>query len=404
MVLREPAPKASLAVAAKDKIRWRNIPKLKQANLLRPTKTTQGVIGNLTRNSRLQLQLAPPLTKKARRIITAKTDDLMRKRDELDKAVLNQASRPLESLKAADWLPRENILRQCERLAKREKRHIRFRTRVFDEYTRLYKVDPSTERAADLDLIRELLWKFKHHLGPYLVSADKPKYEEDGDSTSSSGPDASDDKACAEVPSSSSSGDALADEESPKDQEPSVTGDLDGAFDDTVSLNKRKADNLMGSGKEPQKKAKKEQTTSDIQSHASKSPSDKPIASQRPLVMEEFTAAINAEIGNMSQAKQSKIVGDSKEKVDRKDKDITTARAPRDDGSLMPFYKFHAKAMMQPNFNDHVHDRPLRRRGSKRPIREYIVHGALPAPRLPGSKQEVKGDKTKKSSPKKGRP
>lgn len=403
MVPAEPLPKASLSAANKEKIDRRNNPKTKNANVVRPK--SQGA------SKTSKPQLAPPLTDEARRRITNTTENLMRKRNALDRLLLSQASRLFGRVKPADWLPREYILRQCERLAKRERRHIRFRTRVLAKRARLYKLDPSTERAIDVDLVRELLWRFKRHLGPYLVAAENLRNDDDNVESSSSASGSSGNEAGAEVASTSSSGDdrhtstnPSSVEENSEDQKPSVMGGLDGAFDDTTAPRKRKADDLLGSGKEPQKKVKKEQTASDKQSSTSNSQSDKPIAPQISQGVEEFIAAINADTG-MSQTKPSKRNADSKEKVDRKAKEATAVKTPSENGSLIPFYKLHAKAMMDPEFNDHVHDRPPNKRrnnNNKRPVREYNVHGAIPVPHPPGPKRGQKNNKGR--SPKGRRP
>ncbi|KUI67976.1 hypothetical protein VM1G_02783 [Cytospora mali] len=392
MVPAEPAPKATSAVATKERIERRNISKAKRGKALRPK--TQGAGGNS------RLQLAPPLTKKARRIIINNTEKLMHKRNELDTAILIEASRPLETLKTTDWLPREHILRLCERLALRERRYFRCITKALEERTRLCKRDPSTERAVDLDLIRELLWKFRRHLGPYLLVAEKQNIYEYDDGTSSSDSDSSGDKAGAEVASGPSSdddekasNDGSLDKETSNTQKPSATGGLDGAFDDTIAPKKRKANEPIGSGKELQKKAKKEQTANDRQLSVTISQTDKTTTCQKPQRKEDSVTAINPEIDSMSQTKTSRHDGDTKGKVDRKTKEPATVKAPSDSGIPIPFYKLHAKAMMQPDFNDHVHLKPPHRRRTKRPTREYKVSGALLSPHLPSPKPGLQSDK-----------
>ncbi|ROV87760.1 hypothetical protein VSDG_09727 [Cytospora chrysosperma] len=397
MVPAEPLPKASISAANKQKISRRNNPRAKSAIAIRPK--PQGA------SKTLKAQLAPPLTEEARRTITSTTERLMRRRDELDRLLLSQASRLFGRIKPADWLPRVYVLRQCQRLAKRERRHIRFRTKVLAGRTRLYKLDPSAERAIDVDLVRDLLWKFKRHLGPYLVAAENSSNDDDNVEYASSGSNSgsSRNETGVEMASTSSSGDdrhtstdPSSVEENSEDQKPSVAGGHDGAFDDTTAPKKRKADDPMGSGKEPQKKVKKEQPAGDKQSSTSDGPSDKPIAPQISQGVEDFIAAINADAG-MSQTKPFKRDADGKEKVDRKAKEATAVKTPSDNGSLIPFYKLHAKAMMDPEFNDHVHDRPPNKRrnnnNNKRPVREYNVHGAIPVPHPSGPKQRQKNNK-----------
>lgn len=400
MVPAEPLPKARLSAATNEKIGRRNNIKTKGANV---SSKPQGA------SKTSKLPLAPPLTNEARRTITNTTEKLMRKRNEVDKVLLSQASRLFGRFKPADWLPREYILRQCERLARRERRHIQFRTKVLAERTRLYKLDPSAERAIDVDLVEELLLKFKRHLGPHLAVAKDPKDDGDNVDSSSSASASSGDKVRAEVASASSSDndkhtstDPSSVEENSEDQKPTVTNGLDGAFDDIVSAKKRKADDLKISGKEQQKKVKKEQTASDKQSPTSKSQSDKPNAPQISEGVEDFVAAIKAD-ADMSLTKSSKRDAARKEKADQKAKEATTVKSASDNGSLVPFYKLHAKAMMDPEFNDHVHERPpnKRRNNNKRPVRDYYVRGAISVPGLPGPKQGRKNNKGKSSN---GRP
>ncbi|ROV89955.1 hypothetical protein VMCG_10104 [Cytospora schulzeri] len=404
MVPAEPLPKARLSAATKDTIDRRKTPKAKSEVVVRPK--SHGA------SKTSKAQLAPPLTNEARRITTNTTEKLMRKRNELDKLLLSQASRLFGRVKPSDWLPREYVLRQCERLAKRERKHIQFRTKVLAERTRLYKLDPSTERAIDVELVGDLLSKFKRHLGPHLVAAKKPRKDEGHVDSSPAGSSSGGKEAGAKVTAASSSGDdkrtstgPSSVEEKTKDQKPSVNGGLDGAFDDISAHKKRKAEDLKVSGKEAQKKVKKEQTASDKQIPASKSQSEKPTAPQVSQGVEEFIAAIKAD-SDMSQAKSSKRDADSKEKADRKAKEATAVKSPSDNGSLIPFYQLHAKAMMDPEFNDHVHERPPNKRrnnNNKRPVRDYTVHGAIGAIHLLNSKQGQKNNNNNKGRSSKGR-
>jgi hypothetical protein len=129
-----------------------------------------------------KLKLAKPLTKKARRIISNKTHKMMRRREKIDKELLEEVQR--ENVTAQHWLARETLLRRQEQLEKREKRHIARRTMALLQRERLYRWDPTTERAADLDLIRKLLWKFKRHLGPMLEYHGNLEPEADDDDSS----------------------------------------------------------------------------------------------------------------------------------------------------------------------------------------------------------------------------
>lgn len=356
-------------------------------------------------------RLPKPLTPKAHRIITKKTSNLIRKRNELDRALLLQAFRPLDELNVNDWLPREEILRQCERMASRERDYIRIRTKALEERTTLYKQDPSQERALDVDLIRKQLWKFKRHLGPYLEAAEEPRGDsEDGVSTSDSDSDSSDEeeesvqgKPGDSDSSKASHSDAL---NGNMDEEKSSVG-LDGAFDDMRSLKKRKRND--DTVKESQKKTRKDQASCTTQSTTSQSESGKAGAPKRSKAMEASIAEI---FNSMSPAKSSQASINGTSKVDAEEASVKTTtkdanenpgrKAPKtpasstssstSDGGARPFYQRHAKAMLRPDFDDLVYDRPARRRGQKpnKNKKQYLVSGALPVPHLPSPKPDKK--------------
>ncbi|RYP54353.1 hypothetical protein DL768_000927 [Monosporascus sp. mg162] len=110
--------------------------------------------------------LAKSFTKKFRRNIVQKTAELIKKRNEIDSQLLQEALRQKPS--ANDWQPREKLLRRHDRLVKREERHIRRQKKKLARMERLYKQSHSIDRAIDHDLIRYLLWRFKRHLGPLV--------------------------------------------------------------------------------------------------------------------------------------------------------------------------------------------------------------------------------------------
>lgn len=341
----------------------------------------------------------------------------MQKRNELDRALLLQAFRPLDELSVNDWLPREEILRQCERMASREREHIRARTKALEERKALCNQDPSEERALDLNLIRTQLWRFKRHLGPYLEAAEEPRGDGEDDvsspdSDSDSDSDSSDEemetaqgKADDSASSVSSEGNAS---DGNMDGGKTPAG-LDGAFDDMRSSKKRRRDELNDSRKASQKKARKEQPAS-TQSTASQSQPDKAGAPKRSKEMEASLAQI---FDSMSpkKASQSSINGASKAEAEDKPLETTKPRpkgsAEKSDGKApkppasssssasngdgRPFYQRHAKAMMRPDFDDLVYDRPPNRRRTpkaKQKQRQYFVSGALPVPHLPSPRSD----------------
>lgn len=162
------------AASKQAKADWRNVPKKKRQQEI----SYQGVDGN----SKLG-KIAKPFTKKARRIITKKTEKLIKRRNAIDLELLGEIQK--KRLSPNDWLPREKLLRRQAALEKREERHIRRRTRKLAEVERLYRWDPSAERAVDYDLIRYLLWKFKRHLGPLIEYHHKRDSNDDSSSSDS---------------------------------------------------------------------------------------------------------------------------------------------------------------------------------------------------------------------------
>ena len=113
-----------------------------------------------------KLKLAKPWSHKARRIVRKKTENLIEKRNEIDRQLLREVQR--KNVAPKDWLPRDQLLQRHTQLEKREERHVRRRTRVLAKLERLYRLDPTADRAYDYDMVRYLLWKFKRHLGPLM--------------------------------------------------------------------------------------------------------------------------------------------------------------------------------------------------------------------------------------------
>lgn len=355
-------------------------------------------------------KLPKPLGANSRRILSQETSKLIRKRNELDRALLVQAFRPLDELSANDWLPREELLRQCELMVFRERDYIRTRTKMLEERTAIYNQDPSEERALDLDRIRTELCKFKRHLGPYLKSAQEPRGA-DKETKSSADTDSDPSGEEAELvrgktdgsgPCQSSQGKAA--NGHTHERSPSVG--LDGAFDDIGNSRKRNGNDL-DERKEPRKKARKEQASGSTQATTSQRQSVKDGAPARSKEMETSLAQI---YNSMSQTKSSQVSinDDSKvevektpvgtttkgatEKADRKAPNTSASSSSNSvgDGAVRPFYQRHAKAMIRPDFDDLVYDRPQRRCGpkSKQKRRDYLVSGALPVPHLPSPRPD----------------
>lgn len=348
-----------------DKVDWRNVPKTKRATLLYQPQF-QGVDG------KSKLQVAKPLTKKARRIVTNKTIKLIRRREELDRDLLAEAERKFEDLDGNDWLPRENLLRRCDAVAKREKRHLRSRTRALEERTRLYKWDPSTERAHDLDLIRELLWKFKRNLGPYLKEREKTLQEDDGES-SSAGSDSGDDEAGGAALDDSKEDSDESSEDEDEEDEPMIP-QYDGAFDDSARKRKQPGDDgstKRKSGKEPRKKKLKKEQDNDAATSGKMSKNPKTTA-------DEISKTVTTHNLSMVSTRSNKVYG-STEKNDGEQPNGTVVTT-NDEATMNNFSRL-GPSMLEPGFDDHVLPKHTKRSQEKRTMNlDYMMSGAIVDP------------------------
>jgi hypothetical protein len=126
-----------------------------------------------------KLRLAKPLSEKARDSLTNKTKKLIVRRNTLDREILRAVEKPNPSVN--DRLLQDELLQRYERLEKKELRHLGKCTRKLAELERLYRCDPSSDRAYDYDLVRALLWRFKRNLGPLLDEYANHRSEEDND-------------------------------------------------------------------------------------------------------------------------------------------------------------------------------------------------------------------------------
>lgn len=133
------------------------------------------------------VKLAKPLSPEAREALTAKTVKLMRKRARLSKklaVLVDDATAPAASSSNAPARGNTGILLRMERLARRERRHMISRTKLLEEREKLYRWDPTDERAVDLDLVRSLLSNFRQLLyselknDPDITLASGPGIEE----------------------------------------------------------------------------------------------------------------------------------------------------------------------------------------------------------------------------------
>lgn len=444
------------AILEKQKFDRRNLVRANRAALTQQP-PFQGV------SARSKLLLAKPYNKSARRIIVIKTEDLVKKQEVAHKTLLREFKKDKSDLAAQDMPSRETILRNTEALSKRQRRQLRFRNKILKERKRLYKRDPSSQRAVDLDLS---LSKFKKHFGANLEDREptaKAGGGGDDDDTLSPGSVTGRDggnEVCtkmdhsleelgpAKVGSSDGANDAPPSTNSKDDDECPIPN-MDGAFDDHIraQTKKRKLFNSpadLESEKEQRKKAKKDKRAKKEQARkdkpqtatsASESQSLQPNRSIRDQDVE--STKNNAAFDSMSQSNKSeaKVIRNNETAVkyqngatnesrvngaringttskrravngDETNGDkVNTARTngvkidvhptksvvsngtiankpnPSTDIGLaaQPWYKIHARRIMEPDFDDLVYERP--RKPKHKPANNghnpYLVHGAI---------------------------
>ncbi|KAK0618247.1 hypothetical protein B0T17DRAFT_643777 [Bombardia bombarda] len=121
--------------------------------------------------------IKPALTPETRRLIRTKTQELIQRRDEFNRALIREFSRGTAT-SHRHWLKRQKLVQLHQLLQKSEKRHIEKRTKKLAELEELCKIDPKPEREADVYLVKKLLSGFKRHLGPTTMA----DYEDEGPS------------------------------------------------------------------------------------------------------------------------------------------------------------------------------------------------------------------------------
>lgn len=430
---------------------WRNTPKATPTRQLQSHNT----------NGSSKQQPLKPLTRDTRRILTENTEKLMQEREEVDQALLRESQRDKAELTAEDWLPREKLLKKIKTLANQERRHLHSQKKLIDERQRLYKCDPSSERAIDLDLLRSLQWKFKKHLSTYLEDRERifqtGEYDEDSSSSGSKYSSDSSSDGDEYVPTEWNSGpgkagpDAIGSSQSETNSNSSNSEDddkrsisnLDGAFDSQfrTQTKKRKLVDILAEStpeKEQRKKmkegtAKKEQTRQDKEQTAT-SVSESLSAESKASSADSNTNSTktSAVFESMSQRNEPKVKGIIKEEtivkgeaaltngpragVDRiatakasgVEINVTATNGVTTNGAIIngaksnkskiktdnapavePWYKIHARRMMEPDFDDCVYTRP-RKRKYQGPTRHnpYLVSGAISD--LPKDKKAVR--------------
>lgn len=226
-------------------------------------------------SAKSKLQLAKPLTAKARRIIAKKTSKLIKKRNEVDEWLRSVADRS-DALKPTDFLPREHYVKLDDALARREARHLRTRTKALEDRERLYKWDPSTERKIDVDVFTELLFKFKRHLGSSLPDRDLPLKAGERDDDSSSNSSGDEDSSAECVKSHGESSSAGPDDEKEKgDEEDSEDDEAGGSSD----ISESSADSIDATIDDSDSDSNSDHSSSDSDSDAENTVGDKGLAS-----------------------------------------------------------------------------------------------------------------------------
>lgn len=389
----------------------------------RATSLPHGIDGQSTPD------LPKPLTHEARRTLANKTNKLIKMRNKLDRALRREAERGQIRLDPSGRLSRKDVLTLRGALAKREAKHLRARSKAIIKRERLYKCDPSLERKIDLALLQALQGKLKHSIIASLPDRERPLRRGKSDSNTSS--DTSDGsgeegvhaeggpKSVADSGPSSTKVNSEQDhsrEDSSAGATRQSTSSMDGAFDDCCREESKKGDLIA---KEPRKQAKKERTTDKPQTNVPGSQAHQPSLTSTYFQDEEAeyagdlaaidsmppskkklktygnkarfktlhikethangTAALSASSNDLLPAKTSSFESGPANCPFPTQSPRIEKLAAQNDPLFEPWYKRHARAIMDPDFDDLVYDRPSRKR--KRSRGDEHVHGAMPDPR-----------------------
>lgn len=368
-----------------------------------------------------KLELSRPFTNKIRRIITNETDKLIKTRSDLDDALKETTERGESDPKTGGRLSREDVLKLGDALSRRETEHLRLRNKLIEKRKQLYKWDPSPARKIDLELLQALQWNFKRNLTACLSARERllrPHMAGDVASTNCDRKDQDE--------TTSKGGEALglskkdagvehddSDKEELEVARPEAVSTLDGAFDDFARqmTKKRKAPDEPSNlrvEKERQKRARKERAADGKQTTSSGSQSLQASLSSSSPREGPDNSGTKAAIDSMFQSNKNPHVN-GKETCNRAGEPqagITTTSPSHDTISsakskgteakvtqtqssfvkisdnkneplIEPWYKLHARAMMDPDFDDLVFHRPNRKRKRPQPHSDVYVHGAL---------------------------
>lgn len=364
-----------------------------------------------------KLELSRPFTNKIRRVITNETDKLIKTRADLDDAIKEATARGEDGPNNSDCLSRENILKLSDALTRRETEHLRLRSKLIEKRKQLYKWDPSPERKVDLELLEALHWNFKRNLNTCLSVRERLlRPHVAGKTTSTNRDTRAKDEVAGEVDEAtgSSSKDAGVEHDGSIQEElqgaqSEAVSTLDGAFDDFARnmTKKRKASDEPSDlkfEKERRKKAKKErtadkkQTTSlggqnlqssltslgsqeDPDSSGDKAAIDSMFQNNKKPHNNGKKACVRADEPQVSDTTATSsshdIISSAKSKGTepiQTPSSIVKTSSNKNEPLIEPWYKLHARAMMDPDFDDRVFHRPDRRKGRHSDV---YVHGAL---------------------------
>lgn len=252
---------------------------------------------------------------------------------------------------------------------RRERQYLATMGRFVEERERLARLDPGSEREADLDLVRSQLERFERSLGPRTVGNGEVKGLPSGT------------KICSENSIRAANNQAA--EKETAEKKPAATAaaeKMTGAFDDCAQPKKRKRKDGEKERPKEAKKARKElpakgkQTPSGQPSKAQPTPAPATSTTTKPdAAAKKMPQSQRADASSAGEKKQEyptvKIHG-RKYQVEKLPKQFDLES---DDDE--PKYKKMARAMAQPGYNDHVYKvvQPKKRRSSP----DRFMSGAL---------------------------
>lgn len=386
--------------------------------------------------------LKKSLSTRARTSITKQTTRLIERREQLQAQLMRDFERRFRRQPLRDKIPRRELRRLTKVLIRRERQYLGVMNKILQEKERLHQQDPTLERSIDLNLVKTQLQRFERGLGPNLAERKRAnELGEDSSDTKSTSALSDTSSKRETTPSSAQPHTNHAPERSKVDtraennaaekvqfeKEPvkkrgylqkSDQGDMDGAFDDdcqSLSKKRKRGDE----GKEQPKKAKKAKKE---QPAEGKQPTSAQTLANVHFTTSEPTKAVSvgktAATETMAQSNQGKVICAADKEQQNPSLRIhgrtyeverLPAKYDMDSDDEIPRYKKMAMAMMQPDYNDHVHTLakkrkpkptriPLTMSGAlmKNPETDYFDPRALPTPPASDEADNANGQASKK--------